>query len=110
MRKAYLNYELCIDIAYNLRNDAELLNHMDRSGSFIKKGSKPVDGKYSDTDADDEQMQLVFRHIDATIRKMGAELLSGNVGIKPLKGIKDGCAVFSVTPDKDGTLRFTAGK
>ncbi len=72
-------------------NDAELLNHMDRSGSFIKKGSKPVDGKYSDTYADDEQMQLVFRHIDATIRKMGAELLSGNVGIKPLKGIKDGC-------------------
>ena len=26
------------------------------------------------------------------------------------EGIKDGCAVFSVTPDKDGTLRFTAGK
>ena len=73
-------------------NDAELLHHMDRDGSFIKQGKKPIEGKYSDTYADKDQMQLVFRHIDNTIREMGLELLGGNVEVKPLKGITNGCA------------------
>ena len=52
---------------------------------------------------------------DGQTVKLGSEAIYENGQFLPLEGLsfeglRDGCAVFSVTPDKDETLRFTAGK
>ena len=71
--------------------DEDVLNKMDKKGSFIKVSRKNLDGEYSDTLASPAQFELIFAHIDDTVRRMGESLLNGNVQAKPLKGIEDGC-------------------
>lgn len=73
-------------------NDSDVLNHMDKSGKFIKLSKKLEDGKYSDTAADFEQFNIIFKHLDDTVKSMGKELLKGNIEALPLKGVADGCA------------------
>lgn len=73
-------------------NDAEVIEHMDKLGKFIKLSKKTQDGMYSDTVASFEQFQQIFKHLDYTVRKMGEELLSGNIQANPVKGAVDGCA------------------
>ncbi len=73
-------------------NDSDVLNHMDKSGKFIKLSKKLEDGKYSDTVADFEQFNIIFKHLDDTVKSMGKELLKGNIKALPLKGVADGCA------------------
>lgn len=73
-------------------NDEEVLEHMDRLGKFIKFSRKLEDGKYSDTLASAEQFNIIFKHLDDTVKSMGKELLNGNIAAVPVKGIVDGCA------------------
>lgn len=73
-------------------NDSDVLNHMDRLGKFIKLSKKTEDGQYSDTLASVEQFNLIFKHLDDTVKHMGKELLNGNIEALPIKGIADGCA------------------
>lgn len=73
-------------------NDSEVLEHMDRLGKFIKYSKKLEDGKYSDTLASFEQFEIIFKHLDDTVKSMGKELLDGNIEATPVKGIVDGCA------------------
>lgn len=73
-------------------NDSEVLNHMDRIGKFIKLSKKTKEGKYSDTCADSNQFNLIFKHLDDTVKSMGRELLKGNIEALPIKGVADGCA------------------
>ncbi len=73
-------------------NDEEVINHMDRLGKFIKLSKKLDDGKYSDTLASTSQFNLIFKHLDDTVRKMGEKLQNGNIEAVPVKGAADGCA------------------
>lgn len=65
---------------------------MDKLGKFIKLSKKVEDGKYSDTLASSEQFNIIFKHLDDTVKSMGKELLNGNIEAVPVKGIVDGCA------------------
>ena len=72
-------------------NDAEIIHRMDKNGEYIGLSKKLIDGKYSDTLADEEQFNIIFKHIDDTIRAMGKALLDGKVDASPLRGIENGC-------------------
>nr|MCR5653013.1 PD-(D/E)XK nuclease family protein [Ruminococcus sp.] len=72
-------------------NDEDVISRMDRDGNYIKLSKKLIDDKYSDTFADKEQFNLIFEHIDDTIRAMGKSLLDGRVEASPVRGITDGC-------------------
>lgn len=73
-------------------NDASVLNHMDRDQKHIKVAKKKKGEDHSESLADREQFELIFKHIDDTIRSMGKRLLDGCAEAKPVKGIVDGCA------------------
>ncbi len=94
-----------------LLRDEKILHSMDKSGSFIKLSKKQLDGEYSDTVASGEQFALIFNHIDNTVREMGEELLGGNVAVKPLKGLADGCRYCPYDSfclrDNDGDYRYS---
>lgn len=72
-------------------NDAEVIQHMDRYGSFLKLPRKIEDGTYSENIATSQQFEDIFRHIDDVVKSMASELYSGNVAAKPLKGKINGC-------------------
>ena len=73
-------------------NEPDVINHMDRIGKFIKLSKNTKEGQYSDTCAGIEQFNLIFKHLDETVKSMAKELLNGNVEAKPIKGVADGCA------------------
>lgn len=73
-------------------NDEEVINHMDRSGKFIKLPRTIKNGIFSNNVATREQFDYIFKHIDETIISMGNSLFEGKIEAQPLKGIKDGCA------------------
>lgn len=72
-------------------NDEDVINRMDNSGNYIKLSKKLIDDKYSETLADKAQFNLIFKHIDNTIRQMGINLLDGRVEASPIMGIENGC-------------------
>ena len=72
-------------------NDADVISRMDNSGDYIKLNKKLIDDKYSETLADKSQFNLIFEHIDNTIRQMGINLLDGRVEASPIKGVENGC-------------------
>ena len=72
-------------------SDADVLSRMDKDGDYIKLSKKLIDDKYSDTLADSSQFNLIFEHIDNTIKAMGKALLDGRVEASPLRGLTNGC-------------------
>lgn len=72
-------------------SDNDVLEHMDRSGKFIKKG-RIQDGEYSNSLASGEQFVMIFEHIDKVISQMSLNLHDGNIEAEPIKGAVDGCA------------------
>ena len=72
-------------------NDSDVLSRMDKDGSYIKLSKKLIDDKYSDTLADNGQFNLIFKHIDNTIKAMGKSLLDGRVEASPIRGLVNGC-------------------
>lgn len=89
----YIKKELDKNFKMNglILNDSQVINHMDRNGTFIKLPRKIEEGVFSENLATTEQFELIFEHIDETIRSMGAELLKGNIQAKPAKGEINGC-------------------
>lgn len=86
-------------------NNPEIIDSMDRNGTFIKLGRKAKEAAFSENLATSEQFERIFQHIDDTIKGMAENLLSGKIPAKPTRGEINGCAYCPY----DSICRFEPG-
>jgi len=83
----------------------EVIDSMDKNGTFIKLGRRAKGAVFSENLANSEQFEKIFQHIDDTIKNMAKSLLSGEVPAKPARGEINGCAYCPY----DSICRFESG-